>query len=87
MASHLYTPQQAQALFRCGVQRLYVGNLRNGSHEVTAFFVGKGPEGRDYKRGATVNVEKTLGPKMLELRIVDSTTKLQPVFDIKEWQL
>ncbi len=87
VASHLYTPQQAQALFRGGVQRLYVGNLRNGSHEVTAFFVGKGPEGRDYKRGATVNVEKTLGPKMLELRIVDSTTKLQPVFDIKEWQL
>jgi hypothetical protein len=87
VASHLYTPQQAQALFRGGVQRLYVGNLRNGSHEVTAFFVGKGPEGRDYKRGATINIDKQLDPKMLELRIVDSTTKLQPVFDIKEWQL
>ena len=87
VASHLYTPQQAQALFRGGVQRLYVGNLRNGAHEVTAFFVGKGPEGRDYKRGATVNIDKQLDPKMLELRIVDSTTKLQPVFDIKEWQL
>lgn len=87
VASHLYTPQQARALFRGGVQRLYVGNLRNGSHEVTAFFVGKGPEGRDYKRGATINIDKQLDPKMLELRIVDSTTKLQPVFDIKEWQL
>ena len=87
VASHLYTPQQARALFRGGVQRLYIGNLRNGAHEVTAFFVGKGPEGRDYKRGATITIEKQLDPKMLELRIVDSTTKLQPVFDIKEWQL
>lgn len=87
VASHLYTPQQAQALYRGGVQRLYVGNLRNGNHEITAFFVGKGPEGRDYKRGATITINKELDPKMLELRIVDSTQKLQPVFDIKEWEL
>lgn len=87
VASHLYTPQQADALFRGGVQRLYVGNLKAGTHQVTAIFTGKGPAGRDYKRGTTVTVEKTLEPKMLEMRIVDSTTKLQPVFDVKEWQL
>lgn len=87
VASHLYTPQQADALFRGGVQRVYIGNLRSGSHEVTAFFTGKGPEGREYKRGATISLKKELDPKMLELRIVDSTRKLQPVFDIKEWEL
>ncbi|MEX1031862.1 MAG: AraC family transcriptional regulator [Cellvibrionaceae bacterium] len=87
VASDLYTPQQADALFRGGVQRLFVGNLRSGSHVVTAFFTGIGPEGREYKRGATVVLEKELAPKMLELRIVDSTRKLQPVFDIKEWEL
>ncbi|WP_460234409.1 AraC family transcriptional regulator [Aurantivibrio plasticivorans] len=87
VASHLYTPQQADALYRGGVQRLYIGNLRTGEHEVTAVFTGKGPSNRDYKRGATITVDKELDPKMIELRIVDSTTKLQPVFDIKEWQL
>ncbi|MGH1470450.1 MAG: AraC family transcriptional regulator [Cellvibrionaceae bacterium] len=87
VASHLYTPQQADALFRGGVQRLYVGNLKSGKHQVTAIFTGKGPSGRDYKRGTTITVDKTLEPKMLEMRIVDSTTKLQPVFDVKEWQL
>lgn len=87
VASSLYTPQQADALFRGGVQRIYIGNLKSGSHVVTAFFTGKGPEGRDYKRGATTVVEKALAPKMLELRITDSTRKLQPVFDIKEWEL
>lgn len=87
VASHLYTLQQADALFRGGVQRLYVGNLKSGDHEVTAVFTGKGPSDREYKRGATITVSKNLEPTMLELRIVDSTTKLQPVFDIKEWQL
>lgn len=87
VASHLYTPQQADALFRGGVQRLYVGNLKSGTHEVTAVFTGIGPSGREYKRGATTSVEKTLQPTMLEMRVVDSTTDMQPVFDIKEWQL
>ena len=55
--------------------------------EISAFFTGKGPEGRDYKRAAKLNFIKTSDPAMLELRIVDSTQKLQPIFDIKEWEL
>ena len=87
VASHLYTERQVDALFRGGVQRLYIGNIKSGSHEISAFFTGKGPSGRDYKRGARLTMEKGQEAKMLELRIVDSTAKLQPVFDIKEWQL
>ncbi len=87
VASHLYTDHQVDALYRGGVQRLYMGNLKAGSHEVSAFFTGKGPQGREYKRGAKLMLEKDASSKMLELRIVDSTAKLQPIFDIKEWQL
>lgn len=87
VAAHLYTPQQADALFRGGVQRLYMGNLKSGTHEITAVFTGIGPNDREYKRGATITVDKGLSPKMVELRIKDSTTKMQPEFDIKEWQL
>ncbi len=87
VASHLYTEHQVNALFRGGIQRLYVGNVKTGQHEVTAFFTGKGPEGREYKRAATLTIDKALQPKLLELRIVDSTKKLQPEFDIKEWNL
>jgi hypothetical protein len=87
VASHLYTERQVDALFRGGMQRIYLGNVRSGQHEISAFFTGKGPEGRDYKRAAKLNFIKTNDPAMLELRIVDSTQKLQPVFDIKEWEL
>jgi hypothetical protein len=85
VASELYTDKQTQALFRGGVQRLYVGNLKTGEHEIAAFFTGKGPH-KDYKRGAKLMVNKGQEPIVLELRIIDSTTKLQPLFDIKQWQ-
>ena len=86
VAAYLYTPNEVQALHRGGVQRLYVGNLRAGTHELVAFFTGKGPHDRDYKRGATIKIEKGADPKYIELQIKDSTGKLQPEFEVKVWQ-
>jgi len=86
VASYLYTPLEVQALHRGGVQRVFLGNLRTGDHELVAFFTGKGPHDRDYKRGATVKFDKGTDPKYIELRIQDSMGKLQPEFDVKVWQ-
>lgn len=86
VASYLYTPLEVQALHRGGVQRLYLGNLKAGTHELVAFFTGKGPHDRDYKRGATVKFDKGTEPKYIELQIKDSTGKLQPEFEVKVWQ-
>jgi len=86
VAAYLYTPAEVQALHRGGVQRLYLGNLRAGTHELVAFFTGKGPHTRDYKRGATLKIEKGTEPKYIELQIKDSTGKLQPEFEVKVWQ-
>jgi hypothetical protein len=86
VAAYLYTPSEVQALHRGGVQRIYVGNLRAGTHELVAFFTGKGPHDRDYKRGATIKIEKGVDPKYIELQIKDSTGKLQPEFEVKVWQ-
>lgn len=86
VANYLYTPLEVSALHRGGVQRVYLGNLRAGSHELVAFFTGQGPHERDYKRGATVKFDKGTEPKYIELRIKDSTGKLQPEFDVKVWQ-
>jgi hypothetical protein len=86
VANYLYTPLEVQALHRGGVQRVYLGNLRAGEHQIVAFFTGKGPHDRDYKRGATIKFEKGTDPKYIELRIKDSTGKLQPEFDVKVWQ-
>lgn len=86
VASELYTDKQTKALFRGGVQRLYVGNLKAGEHEISAFFTGRGPH-KDYKRAAKLMVSKSQEPLVLELRIIDSTAQLQPLFEIKQWQM
>lgn len=77
---HLYTERQADALLRGGVQRLFLGNVQQGKHRLTAFFTGRGPSERDYRRAATVEFEKTFEPTYIELAIRDSESQYQPEF-------
>ena len=86
VANYLYTPAEVKALHRGGVQRLYLGNLKAGAHELVALFTGGGPHFRDYKRGANVKFDKGTEPKYIELQIKDSANKLQPEFQVKVWQ-
>jgi hypothetical protein len=84
--NYLYTAREADALLKGGVQQIYLGNLKVGKHELVAFFTGKGPQERDYKRGATINFDKGVGAKYLELKITDRVAKHQPEFMIKDWE-
>jgi hypothetical protein len=86
VANYLYTERQVDALQRGGVQRLYVGNVKGGKHEIVAVLTGRGPHERDYRRGATFTFDKADQAKYLELKIVDSQANYQPEFQIKEWQ-
>ena len=86
IANYLYTDREVQALHRGGVQKLFLGNLKVGEHELVATFTGKGPHERDYRRGTTLRFEKTLGAKYLELRISDREASLQPEFVVRQWE-
>ncbi len=86
VTNYLYTQREAEALLRGGVHRVWLGNLRAGKHEMTAFFTGKGPHERDYKRGATLELNKGVGAKYVELKISDRARQLQPEFVVKEWE-
>lgn len=77
---HLYTEKQVDALNRGGVQKLFVGNVKQGENTVTAFFTGRGPSGRDYRRASSVTFEKTFEPAFVELKVTDSEEKYQPEF-------
>ncbi|CAN5229019.1 hypothetical protein BH24PSE2_BH24PSE2_17760 [soil metagenome] len=85
VANYLYTEREVDALLRGGVHQLWLGNVRSGPHEIVAFFTGKGPHERDYRRGATIEVDKELGAKYLELEVSDRVAGLQPEFVVKEW--
>ncbi len=80
VAHHLYTNRQVEALYRGGVQQIFVGNLKQGENELNAFFVGKGPQGRDYRRATTVTFEHAFEPVVVELEVTDVTRSRQPEF-------
>lgn len=86
VGNHLYTERELKALKRGGVHRFYTGNLTSGEHELVAFFVGKGPKDRDYKRATTIKVTKGTEPQFVELKISDRQSKHQPEFKVKVWE-
>ena len=86
VANYLYTQREVDALARGGVHRIHMENLKVGEHELVAVFTGEGPHTRDYRRGATINIDKGIGAKYVELQISDRVTKQQPEFIIKEWE-
>ena len=86
VANYLYTEREVGALIRGGVHRVHMGNLKTGDHELIAIFTGKGPHIRDYRRGATMSLNKGIGAKYVELEITDKVKQQQPEFVIKEWE-
>ena len=86
VANYLYTQREVEALHRGGIQKLYLGNLKAGEHELVAVFTGKGPHDRDYRRGTTLRFDKAVGAKYVELRITDRDAALQPEFAVRQWE-
>lgn len=85
VAAHLYTPRQVNALTRGGMQRLHMGNLKSGEHEITVVVDGQGPDNRDYKRAASLTFKKGSDIASLEVQIRDQSTNYQPEVEIVEW--
>ncbi len=86
VANYLYTEREVGALHRGGVHRVHMANLKAGEHELIAIFTGRGPHARDYRRGATMKIDKGIGAKYVELEITDRLKKQQPEFVVREWE-
>lgn len=86
VANYLYTARELEALKRGGVHRIWLGNLKAGEHELVALFTGQGTHERDYKRGATLTINKGVGAQYVELKISDRLRKLQPEFVVRVWE-
>ncbi len=86
VANYLYTEREVGALHRGGGHRVLMSNLNAGEHAVIAIFTGRGPNARDYRRGATMQIDKGIGAKYIELEITDRIKKQQPEFIVREWE-
>ncbi|WP_207308681.1 hypothetical protein [Marinobacter caseinilyticus] len=85
VTSYLYSEDERQALAKGGMHRLHMGNVSAGEHTLSAFFIGQGPNGREYKQGSSLRFTKGQGPKYVELSIADSEARQQAEFSVREW--
>lgn len=86
VAAHLYTDRQISALSRGGMQRLHMGNLKSGEHEMTVIIAGQGTDNRAVKQAASLSFEKRTDVASFEISIRDQSGNYQPKIQIVEWE-
>jgi len=87
VAGFLYTERQRIALEQGGIQKLYLGNLKIGTHQLTAIFIGLDNEGRSIKIATNHIFEKEDDSLMIELKLVDNTLNYRTQLMAEEWVL
>jgi hypothetical protein len=84
VAQHLYSFRELEALHMGGVQRLYLGNIKTGEHELVISYAGKAPAGGEYKRSGIYRVNKDVGPKFVEIKIAGPESTEQDI-QFRDW--
>jgi hypothetical protein len=85
LAAHsIYSAKELEALRRGGVQRLYVGNVATGDHQIEVLVEGKRDSGADFSRTERFPFRKDVKPKMLALTL-GGTGSGNPPIALGDW--
>jgi hypothetical protein len=70
LAAHsIYSAKELEALRKGGVQRLYVGNVATGDHQLEVVVEGKREGGADFSRTERLSFRKDVKPALLGLTL------------------
>jgi hypothetical protein len=72
VAHHIYSAKELEALRKGGVQRIHVGNVSTGDHQLEVLVDGKLADGADFSRTGRFTVRKEVKPKLVGLTIAGS---------------
>jgi len=86
VASHLYTEQERDSLKQGGVQRLYIGNLPHGSHQIKAVLTARSASERFVRREATHQFRKRPGESRIQMILDAAAPDYEPVVSFQEWK-
>jgi len=71
-AHYIYSFKELEALRKGGVQRLYVGNVATGDHQLEVLIDGKLEGGADFSRTGQFFLHKEVKPKLVGLTLASS---------------
>jgi hypothetical protein len=69
VAHYIYSAKELEALRKGGVQRIYVGNVATGDHQLNVLVDGKLKGGADFNRAEHFTFHKEVKPKLVELTV------------------
>jgi hypothetical protein len=81
VAHYIYSFKELEALRKGGVQRIYVGNVATGDHQIEVTVDGKLDSGADFNRTERFTFRKEVKPKLVGLTLASGTTPIT----IGEW--
>jgi hypothetical protein len=84
VAHHIYSAKELEALRKGGVQRIYIGNVTTGDHQLEVLVDGKNDGGADFSRTEHFTVRKEVKPKMVGLTLAGPGTSTTPIA-LGEW--
>jgi hypothetical protein len=79
VAHHIYSFKELEALRKGGVQRLYVGNVATGDHQLEVLVDGKLDGGADFSRTERFTFRKEVKPKLVELTLAGPRSGSTPI--------
>lgn len=84
VAHHIYSFKELDALRKGGVQRIYVGNVSTGDHQLEVLVDGKLDGGADFSRTDHFTFRKEVKPKMVGLTLAGPGSGNTPIA-LGEW--
>jgi len=84
VAHHIYSFKELEALRKGGVQRIYVGNVATGDHQLEVLVDGKLEGGTDFSRTERFTFRKEVKPKLVGLTLAGSRSGSTPIA-LGEW--
>ncbi len=84
VAHYIYSFKELDALRKGGVQRLYVGNVSTGEHQLEILVDGKQEGGTAYTHSEHFTFRKEEKPRLLGVRIAGSDAGTAPIA-LEEW--
>lgn len=79
VAQYIYSAKELDALRKGGVQRIYVGNVSTGDHQLNVLVDGKLKGGADFNRTEHFTFRKEVKPKLVELTVAGPDSGSTPI--------
>ena len=79
VAHYIYSFKELEALRKGGVQRIYVGNVATGDHQLNVLVDGKLKAGADFSRSEHFTFHKEVKPKLVQLTVGGSESGKTPI--------